>query len=142
MATPVPYTRTLATALEEEDIIIKNSIVDNARAILNIPEDEEFTFEDAEKAVQEGRLDAPNLENVKKSIEADVAQAYDYDLQEYQEAKEEIKKDRAIVTPDGRTLAEGKRLYDNAYSNYMEKLTTVRPTDDADYRAWVDRTLK
>ena len=53
MATPVPYTRTLATALEEEDIIIKNSIVDNARAILNIPEDEEFTFEDAEKAVQE-----------------------------------------------------------------------------------------
>ena len=59
-----------------------------------------------------------------------------------------------IVTIDGRALssdqnkvfarkvAEGKRLYDNAYSNYMEELTTVRPTEDADYRAWVDRTLQ
>ena len=75
----------------------------------------------------EGRLDAPNLENVKKSIEADVAQAYDYDLQEYQEAKEEIKKDRAIVTPDGRTLAEVREEQAGVGDGLVAKLLIEAP---------------
>jgi hypothetical protein len=59
-----------------------------------------------------------------------------------------------IITIDGKAIsseqeklitqkiAEGNRIYSNAYSNYLEGRTKTRPAEDKEYMAWVAKTLK
>jgi hypothetical protein len=106
MATPVPYTGTFAQARENEDLLFKEGLTNSARAILEIPEDEDFTFENAEQAVQEGRIDASILEETRKEARKFIADTYEFPLDKYKEAIDEVEKDRQVVLPDGKTLAE------------------------------------
>ncbi len=111
METPVPYTGTFAQARENEDLLFKEGLTNSARAILEIPEDEDFTFENAEQAIQEGRIDASILEETRKEAREFIAEAYEFPLDKYQKAIDEVERDRQVILPgpdgqDKRTLAE------------------------------------
>ena len=86
METPVPYTGTFAQARENEDLLFKEGLTNSARAILEIPEDEDFTFENAEQAIQEGRIDASILEETRKEARKFIAESYEFPLDKYQQA--------------------------------------------------------
>ena len=111
METPVPYTGTFAQARENEDLLFKEGLTNSARAILEIPEDEDFTFENAEQAVQEGRIDASILDETREEARKFIADAYEFPLDKYKEAIDEVEEDRQVVLPglpgqDEKTLAE------------------------------------
>ena len=46
-----------------------------------------------------------------------------------------ISGDKQIII--GKKIAEGKAIYNKAYSDYMERRTTTRPTETEEYKAWV-----
>ena len=113
METPVPYTGTFAQARENEDRLFKEGLTNSARAILEIPEDEDFTFENAQQAVREGRIDVSILEETRNEARKFIADAYEFPLDKYEEAIDEVEEDRQIILPgprlpgqDEKTLAE------------------------------------